>query len=559
MSSAPDHVYLDLFTINNDTTGSAIKTNLKFTETRTNSILDNPSNYFLSVVRFEVDTPAVSLPIFIPALNIDGINNDPNQTCYKVTMGVPSGIDLQLTNVKSVYVQWVPEDQTAPPPANKIVTSTTLGPVIQTFPTNIFGGVGANFWQFGNRVVMYVPNNSYWINVAPSSLANYYITYSGTDLALPQPLKIIDNTAWGTAGIELTLDATTPLHPTSISAPVPSGTGYNFNGTFYLNAPYTNTSYISSQDITTGYYNCYNVKWWLSCVNKAISDCWNLIYAGGTPPTASPLLVSDAGTNQITLLTPVGSVVGSTVNFAQSEYSITSPANNPTYIGLNSSPAVTHSMFFNEPLFNLFSGFPSVYYGNILTSANFDAGSIATINGNYWWFNYYVLPINFQNKNLITISPVVGASSTWVTTGSEYSPVPMWNPISSLVFTSGLLPITLSFTSVPTVSNSSRFDETYTNSGNNAQISNMLSDIQVGLVSGSEYKPSVLYVPAGEYRLIDMNGNSPIFQASFSIAWKTKFGQVIAFKLGAQCGANMKILFRRKRFNLGNLPPYDTN
>lgn len=435
MSSAPDHVYLDLFTVNNDTTGSAIKTNLKFTETRTNSILDNPSNYFLSVARFEVDTPAVSLPIFIPALNIDGINTNPNQTCYKVTMAVPSG--TTLTNVQSVYVQWVPEDQTAPPPANKI-----------------------------------------------------------------------------TAG------------------------------------------YISSQDITTGYYNCYNVKWWLSCVNKALADCWALVYTGATP-IAPPLLVSDAGTNQITLLTPISTTPS--INFAQSEQSITSPANNPTYIGVGSNPAVTHCMFFNEPLFNLFSGFPSVYYGNILTALNFDGGSVATINGNYWWFNYYVLPINFQNKNLVTINPVIGASSTWITTGSEYSPVPMWNPIASLVFTSALLPITLSFTSVPNVSNSSRFDETFTNSGNNAQISNMLSDIQVGLVSGSEYKPTVLYVPAGEYRLIDMNGNSPIFQASFSVVWKTKFGQVIAFRLGAQCGANMKILFRRKRFNLGNLHPYDTN
>ena len=435
MSSSPDHVYLDLFAINNDTTGSGIKTNLQFTETRTNSILDNPSNYFLTVARFEADTPAVTLPIFIPALNIDGINADPNQTCYKVTMAVPSG--TTLTNVQSVYVRWVPEDQTASPPANVL-----------------------------------------------------------------------------TAG------------------------------------------YISSQDITTGYYNCYNVKWWLSCVNKAIADCWALVYTGATP-IAPPLLVSDAGTNQITLLTPLSQTPA--INFAQSEYSITSPANNPTYIGVGSSPAVTHSMFFNEPLFNLFSGFPSVYYGNTLTPANFDAGSVTTIGGNYWWFNYYVLPINFQYKNLVQINPVIGASSSWFVTGSEYSPVPMWNPIASLIFTSAHLPITMSFTSVPQVSNSSKYDQTFTNSGNNSQISNMLSDIQVGLVSGSEYKPSVLYVPAGEYRLIDMNGNNPIFQASFSVAWKTKFGQVIAFRLGSQCGANIKILFRRKRFNLGNLPPYDTN
>ena len=122
-----------------------------------------------------------------------------------------------------------------------------------------------------------------------------------------------------------------------------------------------------------------------------------------------------------------------------------------------------------------------------------------------------------------------------------------------------LLPITMSMTSLPQVYNSNIYDQTYANNGNNAQISSMISDIQVGLVSGSEYKPSVLYVPSAEYRLIDMLGNNPLYQASFGIGWKTKFGQVIAFQLGAQCGANLKILFRRKRFNLGNLAPYDTN
>jgi hypothetical protein len=439
MSSSPDHVYLDLFAINNDTTGSNIKSVLQFTETRTNNILDNPSNYFLTVARFEADTPAVSLPIFIPALAIDGINTNINRTCYTVTMAAPSG--GLLTNVHSVNVIWVPEDQTASLPANRFTTGISGFPVL------------------------------------------------------------------------------------------------------------------GSQDITTGYYSCYNVKWWLSCVNKALSDCW--VAVSGLDASTAPLLVSDAGTNQITLLTPISPVLP--INFAQSEYSVTSVLNDPTYLGIGSSPAVNCCMFFNEPLFNLFSGFPSVYYGNSLTSASFDAPSNVTIGNKFWLFNYYVLPINFQNKNYITLNPVVGTPSSWIVTGSEYSPVPMWNPIASLVFTSSLLPITMSFTSIPQVSNSSSYDITFTNTGNNAQISNMLSDIQVGLVTGSEYKPSVLYVPGAEYRLIDMLGNNPIFQASFGVSWKTKFGQIVPFRLGSQCGANIKILFRRKRFNLGNLPPYDTN
>ena len=436
MSSSPDHVYLDLFAINNDTTGSGVRSNLNFTETRTNNILDNPSNYFLTVARFEADTPAVSLPIFIPTLNINGVNNDLNQTCYTVTMAKPSATPGVLSNVVTRNVIWTPEDQTAALPNNK------KGP----------------------------------------------------------------------------------------------------------------TNYISTQDITTGYYNCYNVKWWLSCVNKALRECW-LAFPGNTPGRA-PIMTSDPGTNSITLLTPISST--EFYNFAQSDYSATGNGTDPIYMGVGSSPAVNYCMFFNEPLFNLFSGFPSVYYGNTLNASKFDSSSNTTINGNYWLFNYYILPINFQNINLIELK-ALGVTSNWISTESEYSPVPMWNPISSLVFTSSLLPISMSFTTIPQVYNSNIYDQTYANGGNNAQISNMLSDIQVGLVTGSEYKPSVLYVPSGEYRLIDLLGNNPLFQASFGISWKTKFGVIVPFRLSAQCGANLKILFRRKRFNLGNIAPYNTN
>jgi hypothetical protein len=56
-----------------------------------------------------------------------------------------------------------------------------------------------------------------------------------------------------------------------------------------------------------------------------------------------------------------------------------------------------------------------------------------------------------------------------------------------------------------------------------------------------------------------MLGSNPISQASFGVAYKTKYGEVIAFKLGSQCGANIKLMFRRKRFNLMNYEPYNMN
>ena len=77
MSSSADHIYLDLGVVNNDNNGSQIKRNLQFSENRSSSVLDNPSNYEMSVVRFQMDTPNYSLPVFVPLLNVDGTNGLP--------------------------------------------------------------------------------------------------------------------------------------------------------------------------------------------------------------------------------------------------------------------------------------------------------------------------------------------------------------------------------------------------------------------------------------------------------------------------------------------------
>jgi hypothetical protein len=314
---------------------------------------------------------------------------------------------------------------------------------------------------------------------------------------------------------------------------------------------------ISTQDITTGYYNCYNVKWWLNCVNKTLADLWNDI--GGLVNYA-PQMVVDSNSNLITLMTPYDTDAGADPsNFAVSD----NVASTASYLGTGSEPAVNYSMFFNEPMYNLFSSLSSIHYGSTtIGNAQLSAGSQAVVAGNFSIFAYYVQVINFNFKNYIeTNSSLITVPQHWFLTESEYSPVPMWSPISSLIFSTSFLPVQMSLTTTPNVFGNNPYDKTFVGGsiGNNSQITTMISDIQVPLTTGSEYKPTVLYAPGAEYRLIDLLGNTPINQASFSIAYKTKFGDVIPFSLGSLCGANLKILFRRRRFNLGNVAPFDTN
>jgi len=305
-------------------------------------------------------------------------------------------------------------------------------------------------------------------------------------------------------------------------------------------SPYT------KQNITTGYYNCYSIKWWLNCVNKALTDCW--VGAGFGLAATAPYLINDPNTNLITLYTPLGFAAQSTDSNAIGE-------DYPVFLNSN----LDFAMFFNEPLFNLFSAFPSVFFGAAgynLAAEVFDAPSYALYVQKPYLFNYYVQPINYNGLNIITPE---GPESALCVTPSNYSPVPMWNPVSQLVFSTALLPISVSLTNVPTVFNSNTFDLTYSQSGNNANVNSMLTDIELGLTTGTETKPSILYIPKNEYRLVDLFGNNPINQASFSISWKTKYGVSVPFRLSSQCGANIKLLFRRKRYDLLNLPPYNSN
>jgi hypothetical protein len=306
------------------------------------------------------------------------------------------------------------------------------------------------------------------------------------------------------------------------------------------------SSVISSQNISNGYYNIYNVKWFLCLVNKCLRDVWLTIEP--TQTANVPYFTVDENTNFFTLFTPC-LTTSPVINFAPSESAANGlSVTTPVYVGENSNPAVTHTIFFNEPLYNLFCGINSVYYGNKVPIFVNPADQVIA-NANPYLFNYYMQPINYSNLN---------KTGNYIFSTSEYSSVPMWSPIKSIQFTSTLLPNLLTYTSTPVPFNNLNHNGQQ-NVGNNSEISAQITDIQVGLLTGSEYKPQLLYIPKAQYRLISLLGSNAINNVDFQISFTNKYGQTIPMRLSSQCTANLKILFQRKRMNLKNLPPYDTN
>jgi hypothetical protein len=90
--TTPTQVYYDLDVVNTiqpslTTSQTSQPNRLTFTEVRSSPILDNPSDYFLSIIRFSLDT-AGSMPLFIPQIELkNSVGPTPwNNTVYYVSV-----------------------------------------------------------------------------------------------------------------------------------------------------------------------------------------------------------------------------------------------------------------------------------------------------------------------------------------------------------------------------------------------------------------------------------------------------------------------------------------
>jgi len=260
------------------------------------------------------------------------------------------------------------------------------------------------------------------------------------------------------------------------------------------------------QDFTSEYYFCFNHSHWIRCINTAIVNCFNglkaLVVAGGDVlPTNNSPFMSYESPSSITSLY---------FDKAGFDSSLTNPI----------------SFYMNSPLYTLFSSY-DVYY----------LGYQNVANGLNYKFNVY-------SKNGLNEVPITNPSSyTALKMVQEYNTTALWNPVQTLVFTSALMPVAPSMVGLPKVWNS--YADLLGNGVNN-NLSPIMTDLEVQMTTGNDYKPNVLYNPLAEYRLLDLLSNSPVNAIEISCFWKTQFGNLIPFKLLSGCSASIKILFRKK-------------
>lgn len=187
----PTHAYFDLDITNNDTAPSKIAPNLSFDEIRQSSILSNPSDYFLSIVRFQVDT--VALPVCVPQVILG--QADPNELIYNIQVKNALGT---IQGNKNLYYD--PQDATvAIPTASRVLASDiTLYNDPYYYQGNYVDFLRLVNNAFQNASVNFVANGG----ALPNTAYPFLKWDSATSLA-----TLYVNQAWQVAGIQLLFNA----------------------------------------------------------------------------------------------------------------------------------------------------------------------------------------------------------------------------------------------------------------------------------------------------------------------------------------------------------------
>ena len=129
----------------------------------------------------------------------------------------------------------------------------------------------------------------------------------------------------------------------------------------------------------------------------------------------------------------------------------------------------------------------------------------------------------------------------------EVSSIALWNPVSSLIFATSLLPVKTTQTSLPRSIGSN--ENAFSSVGNNSNMLSAISDFAIAVDGNNQYRPMVIYNPSPEYRLIVMNSYMNLNRVDIIVYWKDTFGNIHPFELSPGNSASVKLMFRRKDFN----------
>ena len=585
---APDYVYYNADIINNTTQntfgGQAIKDpQIRFNETRDTAIIRNAADYYFSIIRFTMDGANRDLPLFIPNITEGTGQTNVNLTTYACAVSAQQtmnfgGADISVVGVPVPrYIQYVPETQ-----------NPVSAPAPRSIAANDFKGQ----WNAGvqyllNDIVSMNPPDQYgsfsdpFYQVQPQNPFSFQQTYQVG--AVVQ----YNNTLY--QAIAVSTGSTPAVGANWILAP-PVGT--NPVGSSLWNRVGNDLG--NSQDLTSRYYWVYTYQHWVDLWNQtmldpaqfgsapgatstcAYQDTYNALYAdylvkggvAGSFPYATfgafcnavypPVMKFIATESKFDIYLDSAGFGERLTTFTPVAYS----AGPPVVTGLVQHPVMR--LFFNANMFGLFANYNNTYYnlpvGTIVAGVAVPDGYVNEILATNKAFQNIadfrlspytgVAPLGYNPVSLTgtAITPNMIGRVYYLAQQDYSSTDSLWSPVSSIVFTSTLLPIKSEATGQPVVLGAGNIG--FSQATVQSAFQPIITDISLDTSSGNAdaYRRFIYYAPSAEYRLSDFSSSKQdIRNIDIQVFWKNRLdNQLYPINMFNLSSVSIKVMFKHK-------------
>jgi hypothetical protein len=497
-STDPDVLYFNA-TINNNNASDPVagQTDPQVTASyqRTFPLIQDASDYMMSVVRMSTNGATRNLPLLIPQIQestiqgtqwlagISGnkmtINSTPTPNIAVGQAFVGSGTAILVTDggarVGSVPYTLVlgadgkPITLAVAPPAGESTWTLSSTPANGFWP-------GGNGYDGGYYKVLGISNGSFFVGSAQDD-------------------------------IDATIYSFT-IVPTSADG-VPSGDPSQVFVEWETQEPSVRppASPVITQELGNEYYYCYSYDWWVMLCNKALARAWLGAGAPGTSPPQMYYFNTATGATQFAI-TPDGA-------------DWIAPGNP------DDNDAITYRLYMNSNMANLFNNFPGVW-------ENRSAGRSFQV---YHTTNYLGSPGFGADGNHDAIQ--------------EFASTSGWTPVDALVLTTSALPITAEQTTPPSLVGAS--DTGYNRGVAEAAFQPILLDVTKREITGADdWRQNFVYEATGEYRMVSLTAQtSPIANVDILAWWRNRLDDALyPLRLSNGSSLSVKIMFRRKQMGV---------
>ena len=449
----PDYVYYNASIVNNTTGSTAngqayIDPQITFSETRDKAIIENASDYYVSLLRFTMEGATKNLPLFIPSIQENTGQINPNLTVYSMAVSyqqsfqLTSGGDPLYTVVATPpprYINYAPEiinSVLAPLPqptasynfkggysatvayqVDNIVSTSAQDPIQLNYPAPYFSVLPQPSWVSGtayntNDVVsynsiLYTAQNSITSSVSPpNDPTNWYVGVYGITTA--------NTTVWATATSQLgkPQDISTKYYYVSsyqYFCDLWNETMINVNAFADTAVDLFSGATVSScawEDTYLAFYQQYLIV--LTTAGKSPTDLvfpyptfGTFCKVPGAVGTVPPILIFDTATSKFILQADSDAFGQRLLPFTPVSFTGGSGGK----AGIPTPPIAR--LFFNENMYGLFSNYDAIYY-NVPTSDTLSQGLITPFPP----INSIPIPYNLPTVYPLTGSPSLKANTT---------------------------------------------------------------------------------------------------------------------------------------------------